>query len=1206
MTSRGARSEGQTVGLLQQEKMTHPEFAPTACGVFPLPRPPSLMMCRGLGRGASQRLSRKVRIRSELRETISALNWMHTGDFDSRPGGPSSTLQYEVLDRLERMTELAGDLGDQRHLPSQEAALRELLHGQDGYAEPSVPASLAPFKLELISLPQDLRGAPRAEDLLPLEDRRYLEVQERMLRSDLGSVDEQPSKPYWDPALRHNPRNYRKFIQKLHSIEYLEYTLSPSQHAGVFFVWKSDKQKIRMIVDARPANSEFVDPPGVSLSTAETFAKFEVDSVSAELGDDFGLYVGLSDVKDCFHRIKQPRWLSKHFCFLPIEARHVGMTGCWLEGRQLGSNDLIYPMPGSLCMGFTWSLFFAQRINEVMMDRVSALKGSSLVHDRGGPAVFSSSSPQDMKHFVYVDNLGVLSPSRQAVEDGLAELSQKFTAEKLLLHPGEVLHERIKALGVELDGKSLTSKISPDRFHRVRQGLRCILHRGRCSGRVLEILVGHCTYCGLMNRSLLSVFHNCYKFIRSTYYVSTKLWASVASELRAFCGLMPFLRADWCRPWNGTVAVSDASEEGFGVCASSLHSEVVASIGRVSERDRFRRCSGHSAREAALTSAGFVKDEVTGKWAEGILEDEDYLRLSGWDLEPSFPEIPKQHLHEEDWTVVRQGRWRRREHIVHLEARALVKSFEFIVHDQHASNTRQLFLVDSMSAALAFDRCRSKNHRMLRQIRKFCSLGLARNISFSVRWVPSEFNPADAPSRDQSQVITSAHQWCRHGTKTDHGACSHIGHQWPKETLSGVVPRDASEHKGEEKVKDIGTIRCARTSAEGTRFQVSHFGSVESPDFSSGTKQQEAGLSRQQQFGVQFRFTPQEYTGQATAAEEPKQAEEVRAGHHGSLEPWPFTLGAEGDWGAGWQVLQSGVPSFDHVRQGHRTVYEDPTEMDACLNRYFNHLFLQGHPAHRGDKILATVMHHLPQYGRQGTQRLPHSWRALKGWRRLAPGSSRKAFPLAVWAAISCELQRRGYLQMALFTMMGLSAYTRPGELLRCRVYSLVKPSPTITEFWTLLLNPEERPERSKVGEYDDSVALDSPYLKGWGPVLMKQLVDRDPELPLWNFDYSHYSKVFGQVVDCLGLDMTPYQLRHSGPSIDRSRNLRSLEEVQKRGRWKSHKSVARYEKSARLAANFQALLPSLQHHCLVAEQQLGAVMLNRAHAPIPPSKPKV
>ena len=72
---------------------------------------------------------------------------------------------------------------------------------------------------------------------------------------------------------------------------------------------------------------------------------------------------------------------------------------------------------------------------------------------------------------------------------------------------------------------------------------------------------------------------------------------------------------------------------------------------------------------------------------------------------------------------------------------------EHVVHDHSSSNARQLFLVDSMSAALAFDRCRSKNFRMLRQIRRFCSFALARNMSFSVRWVPSELNPADGPSR---------------------------------------------------------------------------------------------------------------------------------------------------------------------------------------------------------------------------------------------------------------------------------------------------------------------------------------------------------------------------------------------------------------------------------------------------------------------------
>jgi hypothetical protein len=73
-----------------------------------------------------------------------------------------------------------------------------------------------------------------------------------------------------------------------------------------------------MIIDARPANRSFLDPPGISLATAETFAKFEVEPVDGQFPDGFNLFAGLSDVKDCFHRIKQPRWLAKHFCLLPI------------------------------------------------------------------------------------------------------------------------------------------------------------------------------------------------------------------------------------------------------------------------------------------------------------------------------------------------------------------------------------------------------------------------------------------------------------------------------------------------------------------------------------------------------------------------------------------------------------------------------------------------------------------------------------------------------------------------------------------------------------------------------------------------------------------------------------------------------------------------------------------------------------------------
>lgn len=86
-------------------------------------------------------------------------------------------------------------------------------------------------------------------------------------------------------------------------------------------------------------------------------------------------------------------------------------------------------------------------------------------------------------------------------------------------------------------------------------------------------------------------------------------------------------------------------------------------------------------------------------------------------------------LNADDWTVACQGHWKRDEHIVHLEARVLVKSMEVAVENLSVQNARQLFLVDSMSAALAFGRCRSRNYRMLRQVRKFCSM--------------AEVNPAD-------------------------------------------------------------------------------------------------------------------------------------------------------------------------------------------------------------------------------------------------------------------------------------------------------------------------------------------------------------------------------------------------------------------------------------------------------------------------------
>ena len=135
----------------------------------------------------------------------------------------------------------------------------------------------------------------------------------------------------------------------------------------------------------------------------------------------------------------------------------------------------------------------------------------------------------------------------------------------------------------------MRSRINPKRLWKVRQGIIGLLRRGRCSGRALEVVIGHATFCGLMNRWLLSVFHAVYGFIYRHYHDAAPLWPTVKEELRAFAGLLFLNVQDWWRQWNRAVTSSDASLSGYGVCESWWDKQLVSKVGRVQERSRFKR-----------------------------------------------------------------------------------------------------------------------------------------------------------------------------------------------------------------------------------------------------------------------------------------------------------------------------------------------------------------------------------------------------------------------------------------------------------------------------------------------------------------------------------------------------------------------------------------------------------------------------------------
>ena len=459
--------------------------------IFPLPFDAVSSQEGRCCRRQAQRRSKRHRIEFERSETIQALNWMHGFDFSDQPiSATPNPLQLEVIGRVDGLVHRAGDLGDLRHPFTPEAALKSLLQGRSDYHEPACPIALAPFDLDLISLPATLKGALRAEDLLSEDDCQFLKEQERMFRPDHESLEF--FNPYWDPALKFCSHKYRSFITKLDSIDYLRYNLHPVEMAGVFFVKKSDGRRIRMIIDGRGANRRLRDPPSVSLSTAETFSRIEVSIPEELTHDEMGkheflsstnVFAGLSDVKDCFHRIRQPDWMCRLFCLLPIEARHVGLTGHTLDGVVLQSNDLVYPMPGSLAMGCSWSLYFAQKINEHQFKLSPGVGDSQILHDRGHPLVIDTQDTHKINHYVYVDNLGIVGQNKELVTSALTSMEEHFNSKQLLLHPGEVHSDSVKALGIQLNGSLKTTRITPDRLHKVRSGLRGLISRGRCSGR---------------------------------------------------------------------------------------------------------------------------------------------------------------------------------------------------------------------------------------------------------------------------------------------------------------------------------------------------------------------------------------------------------------------------------------------------------------------------------------------------------------------------------------------------------------------------------------------------------------------------------------------------------------------------------------------------------------------------------------------------
>ena len=160
-------------------------------------------------------------------------------------------------------------------------------------------------------------------------------------------------------------------------------------------------------------------------------------------------------------------------------------------------------------MALPWALVHERDVGIVLCSAGQRAPRSSLA-----PLVVATAGPRagSVAYFVYVDNLCTWCTLEGGARRAVDELAEEFGAWNLDLH-GCAVSSNAPALGCDRDGIAVAAGISTKRYWKVRLSFRAVRLRGRASGRMLEVLIGHGTYCALLNRPLLSVFHTVYAFI---------------------------------------------------------------------------------------------------------------------------------------------------------------------------------------------------------------------------------------------------------------------------------------------------------------------------------------------------------------------------------------------------------------------------------------------------------------------------------------------------------------------------------------------------------------------------------------------------------------------------------------------------------------------------------------------------------------------
>ncbi|CAK0899549.1 unnamed protein product, partial [Prorocentrum cordatum] len=1045
-----------------------------------------------------------------------------------RRAGAASGPQTDALERLRSSyaavpscpTDLTAD-----------SATRAVIGSDPGYGfDDMASGKYATYQRGKVSLPRVASGAVELAAALPAGPRSLLMGESGTLLTRGSTSFSSLAKLAFDRRLASNPRTYGKFLADLLERDMLEVGTSFSQVAP-FFVYKKDGA-LRLIFDARASNTA-------------------LGSIELQAGER--LFVAQGDVTCCFYQFFLPVHLREAFGLPPVPWAALPLAARQLVGAR-PPDGLVRLRLRVVPMGWSWAVYFIQHVMmEILRPCAPADRWLAQYVPREPVCPGSGAS------LIYIDNFAALGTSAAEANARLEHMLGAVAAAGVDASPEPA---GAPLLGFELDSTGTQWRPTARKFWKVALALRTLgWGRQRRTGRQIARAVGHASAIKLLRPEMLSIFSAVYVFADRYFGQPARVWASVRRELRAAWALLPLAVADMSLPWSPAVASVDASLHGFGVTEKAWPPAEVGRVGRASERGRYRGALRTSRRPRCL---------VEGEKAEPSLSDivdasSEQLRALG--LRSAFEEVPSAPARGGDWGVVAARRWRRKDKILALEAEAALWQVRRLARSRPSAQKRHLVLSDSMAWVLTSCKGRSSSWYLLRRCREFCAMSLALGARVSFRWIPSEWNSAEEPSRRGStgqRALLGFASSSRLGAPSGGPlrGLSPRGSPGPSPLLCrALVPAPSQRPSRAPSApsralrppvapETDGGVAGGRPRLEGIALPRRHACPASplplQPALASGRLPCRAlasagplGLGRHPAPGRlvpyrgetgsarrQRRETARRRPGSAlhSAARSSEEAE-VLGFHISSLAAAAVTPTTQGNY---LNALRKLLAWMHESRAPQRL---PACERDLLLEQHVEFLHDRGLPEGDAASTLAAVRWALPELPRPLRRGLPLATAAVTGWRRLEKPLSRPPVPRSLAVLMALRLCADGKADYALFLLLTFETYKRPSEALSLLGLQLVPPVPGergACRFWATLIRASELDVLGKTGEFDTSVALDLPRHRLPEPALRLLKANGGGRERLFMFCYTDFLLVWNSCLLGLGLaqlKVTPHSL---------------------------------------------------------------------------------